>query len=228
MAKRLVLLGVPGAGKGTQGRRLAERYRIPQIATGEMLREAVRNRTPLGLAAKERMDEGHLVPDEVVIGLVAERLAAPDTRDGFLLDGFPRTLPQGEALDEELRKLGAPIDAVLYFSAPVEVVVERLSRRLECPTCHRTYNTAGMRPRIEGRCDFDGSSLIDRADDDVESVRRRIEVFFRETEVLRDYYRRSGRLKEIDANRRPNAVFENLVEAIEGAKSRATSGGTTK
>lgn len=226
MARRLVLIGVPGAGKGTQGRRLATRYGIPSISTGEMLREAVREGTPLGVAAQERIDRGELVPDEVVIRLVADRLDRPDTEHGFLLDGFPRTLAQGEALDAELTRRAAPVEAVLYFAAPVEVVIERLGRRLECPVCHRTYDSTAIRPRSEGKCDADGTVLVDRADDDEESVRRRIRVFFDETEVLRDYYRKDGRLREIDANRSPDAVFDQLVEALEG--TRAATAGESK
>jgi adenylate kinase len=225
MARRLVLLGVPGAGKGTQGRRLATRYGIPAISTGEMLREAVREGTPLGAAAQKRIDRGELVPDDVVIGLVAERLDRPDTEHGFLLDGFPRTLAQGEALDAELERRGTPLDIVFYFAAPIEVVVARLGRRLECPVCHRTYDSTTIRPRNEGRCDADGSALVDRSDDDEASVRRRIKVFFEETEVLRDYYRKSGRLREIDANRNPDTVFEQLVVAVEGARAPAAGGG---
>jgi adenylate kinase len=224
MSYRLILLGVPGAGKGTQGRRLRERYDIPQIATGEMLREAVKNNTPLGLAAKERMDQGLLVPDDVVIGLVAERLGQGDLGNGFILDGFPRTLAQGEALDELLKRLSLRLDGVLYLHAPVEVVVARLSGRLECPQCHRAYNTAGMKPEVEGSCDIDGTELMDRADDDADSVRRRIEVFSKETEPLTEFYRRSDRLREVDANRSPDEIFSDLVAAVEGVAAATGKG----
>ena len=221
MARRLIFLGPPGVGKGTQARRLVERYEVPQIATGEMLREAIKLGTELGLAAKQRMDQGLLVPDEVVIGLVKERLQSEDTDAGFILDGFPRTLPQAQALDAVLEKVGRPIDAVVYFSAPVEVVTARLSRRLECPACHRTYNAVGAVPKVTGICDFDGAALLDRADDDAMSVQRRIEVFFKETEVLRSYYKDSGRLLEVDADQAPDAVFASLVEAVEAGTQAA-------
>jgi adenylate kinase len=224
MARRLILLGGPGAGKGTQGRRLRERYDIPQIATGEILREAVKNQTPLGLKAKERMDQGLLVPDDVVIGLVDERLQQPDVAGGFILDGFPRTLPQGEALDDILGRLSIKLDAVLYLTAPVEVVVQRLSGRLECPVCHRAYNAVGMKPKVEGRCDVDGSELIDRTDDDAESVRRRIKVFFEETEPLVEFYRSSDRLHEVDANRGAEEIFSDLVAAVEGGSGQVSAG----
>ena len=150
---RLVLLGVPGVGKGTQGRRLVERFAIPQIATGDILRDAVKNGTPLGKAAKERMDAGLLVPDEVVIGIVEERLRAADCARGFILDGFPRTIAQAEALDAMLTRAGTPLDRVLNLVAPTEQVVARLSTRLECPVCHRTYNPAGAPPRDGVHCD---------------------------------------------------------------------------
>jgi len=217
---RLVLLGVPGAGKGTQGRRLAEKFGIPQIATGEILREAVKNQTPLGLTAKERMDAGLLVPDEVVIGIVAERLKAADCRKGFILDGFPRTVAQAEALDRILQAADTPLERVLNITAPMEVVVERLSTRLECPVCHRTYNPAGAAPRVAGFCDFDpGVALVTRKDDDLDKIRKRIEVFQAETAPLEGYYRESGRLRDVQGLGETNAVFERVLEALGGVKA---------
>ena len=212
---RLVLLGVPGAGKGTQGRRLAEKFGIPQVATGEILREAVKNRTPLGLTAKERMDAGLLVPDEVVIGIVAERLTADDCRKGFILDGFPRTVAQAEALDAMLAKAGTPLERALNITAPLDVVVERLSTRLECPVCHRTYNPAGAAPKVEGMCDFDpGVALVTRKDDDLDKIRKRIEVFQAETAPLEGYYRRDGRLKEVGGLGATDDVFARVLDAL--------------
>ena len=212
---RLVLLGVPGAGKGTQGRRLAEKFGIPQIATGEILREAVKNQTPLGLTAKERMDAGLLVPDEVVIGIVAERLTAADCRKGFILDGFPRTVAQAEALDAMLAKAGTPLERALNIAAPMDVVVERLSTRLECPVCHRTYNPAGAAPKVAGFCDFDpGVALVTRKDDDLDKIRKRIEVFQAETAPLEGYYRRDGRLKEVTGLGATDDVFARVLDAL--------------
>jgi adenylate kinase len=212
---RLVLLGVPGAGKGTQGRRLAEKFGIPQIATGEILREAVKNRTPLGLTAKERMDAGLLVPDEVVIGIVAERLEADDCRKGFILDGFPRTVAQAEALDAMLARAGTPLEQALNITAPIDVVVERLSTRLECPACHRTYNPAGAAPKVAGFCDFDpGVALVTRKDDDLDKIRKRIEVFQAETAPLEGYYRRDGRLKEVEGLGATDDVFARVLGAV--------------
>jgi adenylate kinase len=212
---RLVLLGVPGAGKGTQGRRLAEKFGIPQIATGEILREAVKNQTPLGLTAKERMDAGLLVPDEVVIGIVAERLEAADCRKGFILDGFPRTVAQAEALDAMLAQAGTPLERALNITAPMDVVVERLSTRLECPVCHRTYNPAGAAPRVAGFCDFDpGVALVTRKDDDLDKIRKRIEVFQAETAPLEGYYRRDGRLRDVTGLGATDEVFARVLDAL--------------
>ena len=214
---RLVLLGVPGAGKGTQGRKLAERFSIPQIATGEILREAVKNGTPLGLAAKQRMDEGLLVPDDVVIGIVEERLKAKDAAGGFILDGFPRTVAQAEALDAMLARANAPLDRVVNLTAPTEVVVERLAARQECPVCHRTYNPAGAAPKVPGFCDFHpDTALIQRLDDDRAKIQRRIEVFHAETAPLADYYRATGRLRDIAGLGELEDVFTRILGALEG------------
>jgi len=212
---RLVLLGVPGAGKGTQGRRLAEKFGIPQIATGEILRDAVKNGTPLGLAAKARMDAGLLVPDEVVIGIVAERLKAADCRNGFILDGFPRTVAQAEALDAMLEAAGTPLERALNITAPLDVVVERLSTRLECPVCHRTYNPAGAAPKVAGMCDFDpGVALVTRKDDDLDKIRKRIEVFQAETAPLEGYYRRDGRLRDVEGLGATDEVSKRVLDAL--------------
>jgi len=211
----LVLLRVPGAGKGTQGRRLAEKFGIPQIATGEILREAVKNKTPLGLTAKERMDAGLLVPDEVVIGIVAARLQADDCRKGFILDGFPRTVAQAEALDAMLAQAGTPLERALNITAPLDVVVERLSTRLECPVCHRTYNPAGAAPKVAGMCDFDpGVALVTRKDDDLDKIRKRIEVFQAETAPLEGYYRRDGRLRDVEGLGTADEVSARVLDAL--------------
>ena len=211
---RVVLLGAPGAGKGTQGRRLAERYRIPNISTGEMLREAMKAGSGLGRRVQETVESGKLVSDDVMIELIEERLRREDACKGFLLDGFPRTRVQAEALDGLLGKLGRPLHAAVNLAVPIPVVVDRLSHRLECPMCRRTYNEAGAPPREEGVCDHDGSKLVSRKDDSAESVRQRIEVYFRETEVLRGYYESTGRLIEVDGNRSPDAVFSDLTSAL--------------
>jgi adenylate kinase len=214
---RLVLLGVPGAGKGTQGRRLVERFGIPQVATGEILREAVRNGSALGREAKVRMDQGLLVPDEVVIGIVEERLKAPDAVRGFILDGFPRTEAQAEALDAMLARSGTPLDRVIEIGAPTDRVVERLASRLECPVCHRTYNPSGAPPKDGVHCDdHPAVELIHRVDDDGDKIRKRIEVFHAETAPLVEFYRRDGRLRRVEGMGEVDAVFERILEALSG------------
>lgn len=214
---RLVLLGVPGAGKGTQGRRLVERFGIPQVATGEILREAVRNGSALGREAKVRMDQGLLVPDEVVIGIVEERLKAPDAVRGFILDGFPRTEAQAEALDAMLARAGTPLDRVIEIGAPTDRVVERLASRLECPVCHRTYNPSGVPPKDGVHCDDHPTvELIHRVDDDGDKIRKRIEVFHAETAPLVEFYRRDGRLRRVEGMGEVDAVFERILEALSG------------
>ncbi|HEY8414917.1 MAG TPA: adenylate kinase, partial [Thermaerobacter sp.] len=189
---RWIFLGPPGAGKGTQAARLAERAGVPQISTGDMLRAAVRAGTPLGLEAKRYMDAGQLVPDDVTIAIVRERLAQDDCRRGFLLDGFPRTVPQAEGLAAALEELGVGLDGVLYFDVPDEVVVERLSGRRVCPECQATYHVRFDPPREAGRCDRCGAALVQRHDDREETVRERLAVYRRQTEPLVDYYHRAG------------------------------------
>ncbi|PZN13376.1 MAG: adenylate kinase [Bacillota bacterium] len=198
---RWIFLGPPGAGKGTQAARLAERAGVPQISTGDMLRAAVRAGTPLGLEAKRYMDAGQLVPDDVTIAIVRERLAQDDCRRGFLLDGFPRTVPQAEGLAGVLAELGVGLDGVLYFDVPDEVVVERLSGRRICPECQATYHVRFDPPREAGRCDRCGAALVQRHDDKEETVRERLAVYRRQTEPLVDYYRRAGLLKRVAADR---------------------------
>jgi adenylate kinase len=214
---RLVLLGVPGAGKGTQGRRLVERFGIPQVATGEILREAVKQGTPLGKAAKAVMDQGLLVPDDVVIGIVEERLKQADAARGFVLDGFPRTTAQAEALDAMLARAGTPLDRVVELGADTEQVVARLAARLECPVCHRTYNPVGAPPKDGVHCDdHPAVALIHRVDDDVDKIRKRIEVFQNETAPLASYYEKDGRLRRVDGLGDVDEVTRRVLEALDG------------
>jgi adenylate kinase len=212
---RIVLLGAPGAGKGTQARRLSERYGIPAISTGEMLREAMKTGTPLGRRVQETVESGRLVSDDVMIELIEERMRREDACPGFLLDGFPRTRVQAETLDDLLARLERPLSAAVNLAVPTPVVIERLTTRLECPVCRRTYNVSGAPPRVAGVCDADGTPLVSRRDDGADSVRQRIEVYFRETEVLRGYYQATGRLIEIDGNRSPNEVAADLAQALD-------------
>jgi adenylate kinase len=215
---RVVLLGPPGAGKGTQARRLAARWSVPQIATGDMLREAVARGTRLGLEARRYMDAGELVPDAVMIGLVRERLAQPDGRKGFVLDGFPRTVAQAEALDQLLEAEGTPLDRVVLFQLVDEELVIRLSGRRVCGSCGRNYHVSFSPPRVAGRCDACGGELSQRTDDEEATVRRRLAVYARDTRPLVDYYRRRGLLSTVSGAGTMDAVQAELVKATEGPR----------
>jgi adenylate kinase len=188
----LIFLGAPGAGKGTQGALLAERRGILRLSTGDLLRDAVRRGTPLGQQAKGYMEAGELVPDDVILGLVREVLAGGDAGQGFLLDGFPRTLPQAEALDQMLGELSQPLDAVVVIDVPDEALVKRLSGRRSCPNCGAVYNIYFEPPREAGLCDRCGGALVERADDTAETVRHRLEVYRRQTAPLIAYYEGSA------------------------------------
>jgi adenylate kinase len=195
---RVVLLGPPGVGKGTQGRLLAAAFGWPLVSTGEILRDAATRGTPLGLEARRVMDAGHLVSDEVMIGLVRERTAEADARNGFILDGFPRTVPQASALDGLLAGRGMGLDAVVSLAAPTEELVKRLSARRECPVCKRAYNLISAPPRDGRHCDdHAGTELVQRADDAEATIRERLEVYGRQTEPLVEYYRSRSRLREV-------------------------------
>ena len=190
----IVLLGAPGAGKGTQAAKLVEKYGFAHISTGDMLRAAVKNQTPLGLEAKKYMDAGDLVPDEVVIGLVKERLQDADTADGFILDGFPRTIPQAEALD----KMGVRIDRVLEIYVPDEKITARLSGRRVCLKCGATYHTEYKKPKTEGVCDVCGEKLVQSKDDMPETVLDRLKTYHEQTEPLKGYYEKKGILRVVE------------------------------
>ena len=215
---RVVLLGPPGAGKGTQARRLAARWSVPQISTGDMLREAVAKGTPLGLEARRYMEAGELVPDAVIIGLVRERLTQPDGRKGFVLDGFPRTAAQAEALDQLLEAEGAPLDRVVLFEISDEELAARLTGRRVCGSCGRNYHLVFSPPRTAGRCDACGGELCQRTDDEEATVRRRLAVYARDTRPLIDYYRGRGLLTTISGAGTMEAVHAALVAATEGPR----------
>jgi adenylate kinase len=213
---RLVLLGPPGVGKGTQGRRLSADKGWALISTGEMLREAAARGTPLGREAAQTMARGQLVSDDVMVGLVRERTADPDARDGFVLDGFPRTVPQADALDAMLKERGQKLDGAVVLQAPEEELVVRLSRRWQCPVCQRAYNAATGAPAKDGlHCDdHPNVRLQQRADDREETVRERLKVYRRQTAPLVDYYRRSGRLKEAQGLGSMDEVYRSVKQAI--------------
>jgi adenylate kinase len=211
---RLVLFGPPGVGKGTQGRLLAERYRVPLISTGEMLREAVKNGTALGLQAKAIMESGRLLSDEIMIGLVRERTARPDAGAGFILDGFPRTTAQAESLDALLWERSQGLDAAVFLTADRRRLAERLAARRECPQCQRDYNMVSNPPKRDAVCDLDGAALVQREDDGEETVTKRLEVYGQQTAPLVDYYRRQGRLREVRSEGAIPEVFDSIAAVL--------------
>jgi adenylate kinase len=206
----LILFGPPGAGKGTQAARLQEDFRLPYVATGDILRAAVKDGTELGLKAKGFMDAGELVPDELVIDLIVDRIGADDARDGFILDGFPRTRAQADALGEAFDQLGRRITAVLLFDVPDEDLVRRISGRRVSVKTGRVYHVESDPPKHEGRCDVDGSRLVQRDDDKPEVVEKRLEVYHAETEPLVAYYDERGLLRRIDGTRSPTEVHDHV------------------
>ena len=205
----LILLGAPGAGKGTQAELLLEKLGIPSISTGNMLREAIKNGTELGMKAKQYMDEGNLVPDELILGIVAERVAQPDCANGFILDGFPRTIPQAEALDE----LGIKIDVVLSIEVADEKIVERMSGRRVCH-CGASYHVAYLPPKTEGICDKCGAELYIRDDDAEATVRKRLDTFHAQTEPLKDYYGAKGILVTVEGREEVEDTSAAVLAAL--------------
>lgn len=211
----LVLLGPPGAGKGTQGQRIVERYGIPKISTGEIFRDLAAAGTPLGLRAKEFWSAGQLVPDEIVIALVQQRICQPDCKKGFVLDGFPRTEYQASNLHCILDDVGRPLTGVLDFVVDDEELIRRLSGRRTCGKCSATYHVDAAPPKVEGKCDYCGSDLVQRADDNPESIAQRLTEYARKTEPLKEFYRLRGLLTEIDSNAEPDEVFRRVVQVTD-------------
>ncbi len=211
---RVVLLGPPGAGKGTQARRLAERHGIPHIATGDLLREAVASGNDLGRQVRTYVERGELVPDEVVLALVKDRLRKPDAQAGVVLDGFPRTVAQARGLDRLLCNLGCRLDAVILLEVAEEALVRRLAGRWTCPVCGRVFHELYHPPRTPGVCDVDGTSLTQREDDRPETVRRRLAVYAEQTAPLVEYYRARGLLHVVDGSQEPQAVAEAIETVL--------------
>jgi adenylate kinase len=209
---KLILLGAPGAGKGTQAEILCDRLNIPTISTGNMIREAMKSGTEMGLKAKEYAENGKLVPDEVVIGIVDERLRKDDCQNGFILDGFPRTIPQAEALD----RMGIAIDRVVDINVPDEVITRRVSGRRACLDCGSTYHIDTKKPNVEGICDRCGSTLVQRKDDLPETVLERLHVYHAQTEPLRDYYAAAGKLLVVDGQQGIQEIAEQTLELLKG------------
>ena len=212
---RVVFLGPPGAGKGTQARELSREWSVPQISTGDMLREAMAAGTPLGREAKQYYDRGELVPDTVILGMIRERLQQPDAARGFIFDGFPRNIAQGEALEKLLKDLGQGIDAVLYFDVSEAELVRRLTGRRVCRTCGESFHVVSNPPRQDGICDRDGGPLYQRPDDSEETVRNRLSVYARQTAPLLDYYKSRGRVTTVKG--------EGAIDAIRAEVRRATA-----
>jgi adenylate kinase len=208
-------MGAPGAGKGTQGQVLAEHKGIPQIATGDILRAAVKAGTELGTQAKSYMDAGELVPDAIMVDLIRNRLQEPDASGGYILDGFPRTLAQAEALDDMLGHIGQPLDYVLHIHVDPEVLVERLTGRLICADCGASYHVKFQPPKQEGVCDKCGGRLYQREDDTEETVRSRLNVYEEQTAPLVEYYRRQGLYREVDGERDPDTVLQDILRIID-------------
>lgn len=212
---RLILLGPPGAGKGTQAARISEAYGIPHISTGDILRSNVREGTELGAEAKRYMDAGDLVPDELVMRMVGDRLREPDASGGFLFDGFPRTVPQAEALHHLLVEHEAPLDAVLRLSVPRDDVIARLTGRRTCGQCGRIFHLLFDPPRDEERCDDCGGELVQRADDTEEVARNRLDVYAAQTEPLEHFYWERGLLRDVEATGTPDEVFASASSILD-------------
>jgi adenylate kinase len=206
----LILLGPPGSGKGTQGEALQEDLRLPYYATGDILRSAVKEGTDVGRQAKEFMDKGELVPDEVLIGIIADRVKGDEASDGFILDGFPRTVPQAEALETEIERLGRKMTAAILIEVPEEVIVNRLGGRRTCEESGHVFHVDFNPPKEEGVCDVDGSKLIVRDDDKPEVIKKRLEQYREKTEPLIDYYEEKGILQKLDGTGEPADVAEHI------------------
>ncbi len=212
----IILMGPPGAGKGTQADFIKAKYRVPHISTGDMFRDAVKKGTPMGQEAKKYMNEGKLVPDQVTIGIVEDRLAEDDCQAGFLLDGFPRTINQAEALDKVMDKLGKKIDAAINIFVPDKILIERMSGRVSCKECGTVYHLVFSPPSQSGKCDKCSGELIQRSDDNAETAVNRLQVYIEQTSPLLDYYKNKGLLKDVDGNRDSKSVGSEIESILNG------------
>ncbi len=208
---KLILLGAPGAGKGTQAEIICQEKNIPTISTGNILREALKNGTEMGLKAKSYMESGQLVPDDILIGIIKDRIKEPDCKNGFILDGFPRTIPQAEALDA----MGAGIDAVLDIEVADEDIVTRMSGRRVCEKCGSSYHVLYKQPKVEGKCDNCGGTLVQRKDDHPDTVKERLEVYHSQTEPLKEFYSKQGKLLVVHGQEKVEDTTRLTLEALE-------------
>ena len=212
---KIVMLGAPGAGKGTQAKRIAEEYGVPHISTGDIFRANIKNNTPLGQQAKIYMDKGELVPDELVVSLIMDRFDEPDCKDGYILDGYPRTIPQAEALDKALAENGEKLDFAIDVDVPDEVIIDRMSGRRACLNCGATYHVVNNPPKAQDTCDSCGNDLVQRDDDKEETVRNRLDVYHDQTEPLKQYYAAAGVLYTVDGTKDMEEVFKSICEIVE-------------
>ena len=212
---KIIMLGAPGAGKGTQAKQIAAKYSIPHISTGDIFRANIKNGTELGKKAKEYMDQGALVPDELTCDLVMDRISQPDAANGFVLDGFPRTIPQAEALDKALTAAGQSMDYAIDVDVPDENIVNRMSGRRACLKCGATYHIVSIPTKVEGICDVCGEPVVQRDDDKPETVQKRLTVYHEQTQPLIDYYKGKGILKSVDGTVPMDQVFEEIVKILE-------------
>ena len=211
---KIIMLGAPGAGKGTQAKLVAEKYGVPHISTGDIFRANIKNGTELGKEAKEYMDKGLLVPDELTVRLLLDRVAQDDCKNGYVLDGFPRTIPQAEVLDKELTKLGDSVDFAVDVDVPDENIIRRMSGRRACLNCGATYHIVNIPPKKEGICDVCGSELVLRDDDQPETVKNRLKVYHEQTQPLIEYYTGKGVLRTVDGTLPMEEVFDAIVKIL--------------
>lgn len=211
---KVIMLGAPGAGKGTQAKKIAEKWQIPHISTGDIFRMNIKNGTELGMEAKKYMDQGLLVPDELTVKILLDRVAQPDCKDGYVLDGFPRTIPQAEVLDEALNKLGEKIDYAVDVDVPDENIVNRMSGRRACLSCGATYHITYAPSKKESVCDSCGSELVLRDDDKPETVQKRLGVYHQQTQPLIEYYTKKNILKSVDGTKDMEEVFQSIVSIL--------------
>ena len=211
---KIIMLGAPGAGKGTQAKMIADKYGVPHVSTGDIFRANIKNGTELGMEAKKYMDQGLLVPDELTVKILLDRVSQPDCKNGYVLDGFPRTIPQAEVLDEALAELGESIDYAIDVDVPDENIVKRMSGRRACVSCGATYHVVHVPPKKEGICDRCGSELILRDDDKPETVKNRLDVYHKQTQPLIDFYTKKGVLKTVDGTVDMQDVFKAIVAIL--------------